>query len=485
MKSINLSNLFTIMWLALSLTFNSCSSDDDRVFAPPAVEEPDESVASIEYYLTTSDEANLVELQETGVQSLQDNNSFTINIDESETYQTMDGFGYTLTGGSALHLNNMSASARNTTLNDIFGSESLHSSYLRISIGASDLDQAPFSYNDLPPGQTDINLDNFSIAPDQTNLIPVLKEIIAINPDVKIMGSPWSAPVWMKDNGETVGGSLQPQYYGVYADYFVKYIEAMQSEGITIDAITIQNEPENPFNNPSMAMTAEEQADFIANHLGPAFTAAGITTKIVIFDHNPDNISYPISVLNNATANQYIDGSAFHLYAGQINSLGAVHNAHPDKNIYFTEQWIGAPGDFAADFKWHIRELIIGATRNWSKTVLEWNLAADENLQPRTNGGCTQCLGALTISGNDVTKNPAYYIVKQASSFVKQGSVRVRSNTNTSLPNVAFKTPDGEVVVIVLNDTDQEQVFNINVESNPITTRLPAEGVGTYVWRNN
>lgn len=477
--------LIAIVITTFLVAVNACSSNDDQIFEPPVVGDPGEAQGGVEFYLTTPDESNLVRLQESGVESLQENQHFTINIDESSTYQEMDGFGFTLTGGSAYHINNMSFSVKNELLNDLFGPDGVHSSYVRISVGASDLDFAPFSYNDLPPGQTDPNQNNFSISPDREHLIPVLQDIIAINPDIKIMGSPWSPPVWMKDNQNTVGGELLPQFYSSYATYFVKYVQAMQEEGITIDAVTVQNEPENPNNNPSLFMTAEQQADFVGNHLGPAFAEAGITTKIIIFDHNPDNIGYPISVLNNATANQYIDGSAFHLYAGQINSLSAVHNAHPDKNIYFTEQWIGAPGNFSEDFRWHMRELIIGATRNWSKTVLEWNLAADENLRPHTNGGCTQCLGALTISGNNVTKNPAYYIVKQASSFVKQGSVRIQSNSNSTIPNVAFKTPNNEIVVIVLNDTDQQQNFNINVQSRPITTRLPAGAGGTFVWRQN
>ena len=477
--------LIAIVITTFLVAVNACSSNDDQIFEPPVVGDPGEAQEGVEFYLTTPDESNLVRLQESGVESLQENQHFTINIDESSTYQEMDGFGFTLTGGSAYHINNMSFSVKNELLNDLFGPDGVHSSYVRISVGASDLDFAPFSYNDLPPGQTDPSQNNFSISPDREHLIPVLQDIIAINPDIKIMGSPWSPPVWMKDNQNTVGGELLPQFYSSYATYFVKYVQAMQEEGITIDAVTVQNEPENPNNNPSLFMTAEQQADFVGNHLGPAFAEAGITTKIIIFDHNPDNIGYPISVLNNATANQYIDGSAFHLYAGQINSLSAVHNAHPDKNIYFTEQWIGAPGNFSEDFRWHMRELIIGATRNWSKTVLEWNLAADENLRPHTNGGCTQCLGALTISGNNVTKNPAYYIVKQASSFVKQGSVRIQSNSNSTIPNVAFKTPNEEIVVIVLNDTDQQQNFNINVQSRPITTRLPAGAGGTFVWRQN
>jgi len=399
--------------------------------------------------------------------------------------QEMDGFGFALTGGSALHIHNMTATERGLLLNELFdyGDNNIGTSYLRVSIGASDLDEKVFSYNDLPPGQTDVDMEQFTLDEDRKHLIPVLKEILLINPDIKILGSPWSPPVWMKTNGSSIGGSLKTEYYDAYAKYFIKYVQGMADEGITIDAITVQNEPLHPGNNPSLLMLAAEQAAFIKNSLGPAFQNAGIQTKIIIWDHNADRPDYPISVLNDPDAKQYIDGSAFHLYGGDISALSEVHNAHPDKNLYFTEQWVGAPGDFAADLKWHVRELIIGATRNWSRNVIEWNLAADENQDPHTPGGCSLCLGALTISGNQVTRNSAYYIIAHASKFVRPGSQRVYSTTTPDLPNVAFKTTDKRIVVIVLNNGNAEESFNILIEDKAINSRLSVGSVGTYVWQ--
>jgi glucosylceramidase len=473
-------NNIMIKILLILLTLQACDSNEMPYYPPPVA-----ATVPVDFYLTSPDRSNLVTLQQSGITALTQNQNFTINVNPNTTYQSMDGFGFSLTGGSAFHINNMSALARSTLLNDLFSPNGIHSSYLRISIGASDLDATVFSYSNLPAGQTDLNLNNFSLAPDLTHLIPVLNEIIAINPSIKIMATPWSAPTWMKTNQSSVGGELNPQFYGVYANYFVKYVQEMALNGITIDAITVQNEPENPFNNPSMVMTAAQQIDFIANHLGPAFANANITTKIVAFGHNPDSYNYPITVLNNPVARNFIAGSSFHLYAGQISNLSLVHNAHPDKNIYFSEQWIESPGDFPSDLRWHTRELIVGATRNWSRTVLEWNLAADSNNAPFTPGGCTKCLGAVTINGNTVEKNSAYYIIALASKFVKPGSVRIESNFASQLPNVAFKTPNGEIVVIVLNNTDAQQNFNINVAANPVSTRLPAGAVGTFVWTQN
>lgn len=469
---------FTILFFTYCIM--SCSSNTN------ADNTPDVSITTysdVELYLTKADKSELFEFHEKSVPNYLSNINFSINVNPNITYQKIDGFGFSLTGGSALHLNNMSSSERSKVLTDLFSLNGIGVSYLRVSIGASDLDAEVFSYNDLLSGETDINLNQFSINKDKENLIPILKEILAINLDIKIMGSPWSAPVWMKSNNNSIGGSLKPEYYSVYANYFVKYIKAYQSEGITIDAITIQNEPLHDGNNPSMYMKAIDQAEFIKNHLGPAFKTAGIQTKIIVWDHNADNPSYPINIYNDADANKYIDGAAFHLYGGKISNLSSVHNAFPDKNLYFTEQWVGVNSKFKDNLLWHTSNLIVGAARNWCKTVLEWNLASNSKLEPHTPGGCTECLGAITIDGNNVTKNSAYYIIAHASKLVRPGSKRISSTNSTDLPNVAFKTPNNEIVVIIANNTSIDKSFNINVLDEPVTTSLKAGSVGTYVWK--
>jgi glucosylceramidase len=408
----------------------------------------------------------------------------TIVVDESQSFQTIDGFGYCLTGGSAMLLGRMNATNRAALLKELFDpvGNNIGISYLRVSIGASDLDDHVFSYNDLPAGQTDINQDKFSIAEDKKFLIPVLKEILAINPAIKIMGSPWSPPAWMKTNDSTKGGSLKPEYYDSYAKYFVKYIQSMKAEGIVIDAITVQNEPLHPGNNPSLLMLAPDQANFIKKSLGPAFRSANITTKIVIYDHNADRPDYPMSILNDADAAQYIDGSAFHLYGGTIDSLMKVHNAFPQKNLYFTEQWIGQPGNLKVDLVWNTKNIVIGAVRNWCKVALQWNLAANSKWEPHTPGGCTECLGAITIDSNKVVRNPAYYIMAHPAKFVRPGSVRIASNEIDSLPNAAFKTPAGKKVLIVLNEGSAVKKFNIQSNGKQMSASLNAGAVATYSW---
>ncbi|MGC4039460.1 MAG: glycoside hydrolase family 30 beta sandwich domain-containing protein [Flavobacterium sp.] len=446
---------------------------------------PTPTTNEVDFWLTKATGTSKLEKQSIVLGFSTTNNIYpNIDVNDSQVFQTVDGFGYTLTGGSAHAINQLGTSKKQELLQELFGSNSnsISVNYLRISIGASDLNATVFSYDDMPAGQTDTALSNFSLAPD-AELIQMLKDILLINPNIKIMATPWSPPVWMKDNNSTIGGSLQPQYYGVYAQYFVKYIQAMQAQNIRIDAITPQNEPLHPGNNPSMLMTALQQAEFIKTNLGPAFQTNGITTKIVTYDHNCDKPEYPITVLSDAGANPFIDGSAFHLYAGDISALSTVRGQFPTKNLYFTEQYTASTGSFDGDLKWHIKNVIIGSMRNWSKTALEWNLANDATFGPHTDGGCTTCKGAITITGSFAyEKNVAYYIIAHASKFVPAGSVRISSTQAGSISTAAFKTPANKKVLIALNEGTSPQIFNIKYNNKWVAVQLEAGSVGTFVW---
>ncbi len=405
----------------------------------------------------------------------------TIDVDDRRRYQQIDGFGYALTGGSAQHLIRMESTARAAILRELFGTEGngIGVSYLRLSIGASDLNDHVFSYDDLPPGETDPQMAGFTLGQDRLDVIPVMKQILAINPAIRVLGSPWSAPAWMKTNEAVKGGQLKPEFYDAYARYFVRYIAAMHAEGIRIDAITIQNEPLNEKNTPSMKMLAPEQAEFIKNHLGPAFHRAGIATKIILYDHNCDVPEYALSILGDPAAAKYVDGSGFHLYGGKIEAMSQVHHAFPGKNLYFTEQMV-----IGSNITNPVQRLIIGATRNWSRNVLLWNLAADPKNQPHTdNGGCTMCQGAITIDGNAVTRNAAYYTLAHASKLVRPGSVRIESSGPESLPNVAFSTPGGRKVLIVVNRGPAAQEFRIAWRGKAAAASLQPGAVATYTWQ--
>lgn len=438
-------------------------------------------------WLTTPDRSSLLKEQTPTLKFGSEAAGGTvIDVDDAKKFQTMDGFGFALTGGSAQLINKMNAGARAALLKELFTTEGdgIAVSYLRVSVGASDMNDHVYTYDDLPKGETDVKMEKFSLGEDQTDVIPVLKEILAIQPKVKILASPWTAPLWMKTSGVARGGVLKPEYFDAYALYWVKYIEAMKGAGITIDALTVQNEPLNEKNTPSMLMLESEQADFIANHLGPALKKAGLKTKVILYDHNLDHPLYPLSILKDKAANKYIDGTGFHLYGGEVSAFDEVHNAFPKKNLYFTEQSINdRHGATEMNISRPVARVVIGATRHWSKNVLLWNLAADPQAGPHTNeGGCPVCYGALTIDGDKVTKLVAYYTIGHASKFVPDGSVRIGSEPSEALPNVAFKTTEGKTVLLVANTGAAAAEFSVRYHGKVLKASLDAGAVGTYVW---
>ncbi|HKV24637.1 MAG TPA: glycoside hydrolase family 30 beta sandwich domain-containing protein [Candidatus Acidoferrum sp.] len=445
----------------------------------------------VQFWLTNPDKSALFELQKPSLNfSKEKRNGETrgpvIEIDDHKKFQSIAGFGFALTGGSAQHLAHMDSAKRAALLHELFSLDgnSIGISYLRISIGSSDLNDRAFSYDDLPAGETDPGLAKFSLAPDRAELIPVLKEILAINPKIEILGSPWSAPPWMKTNDNAKGGSLKPEFYQAYANYFVKYIEGMRAEGITISAITVQNEPLNDKNTPSMLMSAEEEAQFIERFLGPAFQSAKIRTKIILYDHNCNQPGYPMSILKDPRAYRYVDGSGFHLYEGKIEAMSEVHDAFPRKNLYFTEFMAVEPTEGARiTISKPVVETFMGALQNWSRNVLLWNLAADSKFEPHTdNGGCPICQGAVTIDGNEVTRNLAYYAMAHFSKFVRRGSVRIASTAPDKLPNVAFRAPGGKSVLVVANTAVAAQEFSVKSHGRIFHSELKAGAVGTYAW---
>lgn len=440
--------------------------------------------SAAEMWLTKGDESVKLQKQTSVSFTITADNLPKIEVDPTQTFQSVDGFGYTLTGGSVEVLNELTPAKRKALLQELFGkgANAISVSYLRLSIGASDLDEDYFSYDDVPAGQTDVSLSKFSLEKNRA-LISMLKEILDINPKIKIIATPWSPPVWMKDNQSSVGGSLIPEFYNVYAKYFVKYIQEMAKNGITINAICPQNEPLNPKNNPSLLMTSPQQLDFIKNHLGPEFSKNNIKTKIVVYDHNCDVPEYATDILKDPEAAKYIDGSAFHLYGGEVSAMGKVHDAFPNKNLYFTEQWTGSKSDFKGDLNWHVRNVIIGTMRNWSKIALEWNLANDENFNPHTPGGCTECKGAITVSDKDnFSRNVSYYIIAHASKFIPPNSVRIASTQTEKVASAAFKTPEGNMVVILQNDSATPDQISIRFNGKNAPVRLEGQSVATLIF---
>jgi glucosylceramidase len=426
---------------------------------------------SVSVWLTSGDQSRLLQ-QQGNVNFGADagTNATTITVNEGSTFQSIDGFGYTLTQGSAKLISALSAAAQTSLLNELFSSSGIGLSVVRIGVGATDMSESSYTYRDGA---------SFSLSgPDLTYTIPILKKILAINPNIKVLATPWTAPRWMKTNGSFVGGSLKAENYESYGQYWLDYMNAMKGQGINIWAITPQNEPENANNEPSMLLTKENELGLINDYIGPKLRGAGFNCKIICFDHNCNNTDYPTYVAQNST---YVDGSAFHLYEGNISAMSTVKNA-TGKNVYFTEQYTDKNGSFSGDFSWHTQNVVLGSLNNWSKTVLEWNLASDSQTGPHTPGGSTVSKGALTINGTTITRNVGYYIIAQISKFVQANAVRIGANSSGSIQTAAFRNPDGTKVLLAYNTSSSAVSFKVKWGSQSFTYNIPGGTSATFRW---
>jgi glucosylceramidase len=447
----------------------------------------------VNVWRTNADRSELLTHQRLAKSTAPDPAATTIVVDDTKPMQPIEGFGFAMTGGSAQLIHHMSPSARHKLLKELFGTgkDDMSVSYLRLSIGASDMNDHVYTYDDLAAGETDPTLAHFTLGEDEKDVIPVMKEVLAISPHLHILASPWTAPAWMKTNDSFKGGTLKPEFAATYAAYLVRYLKAMQAHGIPIDAITMQNEPLNPKNTPSLVFEADQEGAFLRDAFGPALVAAGLKTKVVLFDHNCNHPDYPITILKDPRAAQYAAGSGFHLYEGEISALTEVHNTFPEKSLYFTEQMVI---EEIHDGKQRpvsdpTARVVIGAMRNWSRTVLLWNLAADEHFGPHTdNGGCPVCQGAITIEGDKVSRNIALYTIAHASKFVPAGSTRIASTEDddakpeSSLTNVAWRRPDGKHVLLVANNTKESKPIKVEAGPHNFSTTITAGETATFLW---
>jgi glucosylceramidase len=402
----------------------------------------------------------------------------TVVVDPTLTFQEMRGFGGSITDSSATVLYRLSPVARDATMRSLFDPATGDGlDYLRQPIGASDfVATAVYTYDDVPAGQTDYPQAHFSIAHDQAQILPLLRQAEALNPRLQIMGSPWSPPAWMKTSGSLIGGRLidDPRIYRSYALYLLKFVQAYRAAGVTVDAITVQNEPQNrsPSGYPGTDLPSWQE-DQVIDQLGPMLRTAGLHTRILAYDHNwsehPNDIastrpdetadidSYPQNVLTSPAA-RWVDGVAYHCYFGDPSAMRALHEHFPDKAIYFTEcsgsQSSDPANTFSDTLKWHARNLIIGTTRNWAETVISWNLALDPSGGPHV-GGCDTCTGIVTVGpGDTVTNNAEYYTLGHLARFVAPGAVRIASTSfgttgwNGQVMDVAFRNPNGTTVLV-------------------------------------
>lgn len=409
-----------------------------------------------------------------------------IVVDPNRRYQTMVGFGASMTDSSAYLLSRLPASTRRSIMGDLFDPETgIGLSMLRQPLGASDFAVgAAYSYDDQPAGQTDADLADFSIDRDRAYLLPRLREAYEINPAISFMATPWSAPGWMKTSDSLITGSLRPEFHQTYARYLVEFVRAYASEGIPTDYLSMQNEPlYEPEDYPGMLVLPDQAATFLGQSLGPALDQAGLTdTAILGYDHNWDIPAYPEAIYADPLAATRVRGTAWHCYSGTVSSQSVSHNSYPHAQSFLTEcsggEWQGTQTQ-AFDLT---MGAVIGVPRHWGQAAILWNLALDERNGPFI-GGCRTCRGVVTVADDGtVTKNLEYWALGHVSGFVTPGAVRIGSSQPAGSPvsNVAFRNPDGSVIVVAHNGAPERQTFDIRLGRRHVTVTLAAGAAGTY-----
>ncbi len=473
---------------------SSSVKGSEEPVSPP--EKPQESSAVA--YVTTADKTRLFEESALPIRKAGSMAVNKVELDSTVRYQTIDGFGAALTGSSCYNLMQMEPSARNTFLKEIFDKkDGLGVSLIRVSIGSSDFGLDEYTWCDVK------GIGNFAVNTyDKRDVFPVLKEIYSINPDVKIIGTPWTAPRWMKrgvnvnvDYYSWTSGRLKPSCYQDYAQYFVKWIQTMEKEGFDIYAVTLQNEPLNKGNSMSMFMTWEEQRDFIKEAVGPAFAKAGLDTKILLFDHNynydnlADQQEYPLKILADPEAAKYVAGTAWHNYSGNVAELDKIASKAPGKDIFFTEASIGGWNyDFAKTLINDFDNIFMQTLSRGNKGVTLWNLMLDQNSGPKRPGGCQNCYGVVTLdtnTGKVSERNTHYYQIAHASKVISQGAVRISATgvNAAGISYLAFLNPDHSYGIIALNTGAEDFQFTFSDKTNSVKLAVPAKSIASVRWK--
>lgn len=457
--------------------------------------------ADVTMYVTTNTRSQEFKKQTATFSEKSNMSPSTIKLEPSTRYQTMDGFGAAITGSTCYNLMQMSKENRDKFLKETFSTtDGMGQSYIRIAIGCSDFSLSEYTCCDTP------GIENFSLTPEETDyVIPVLREIKAINPDVKIMGSPWTCPRWMKVNNLTdlqpfnswTSGQLNPKYYADYATYFVKWIQAFEQQGFKIYSVTPQNEPLNRGNSASLFMGWKEQLEFVKNHLVSQFRNANLNTKVYLFDHNynydnmADQNDYPVKIYDAGIDSDVVAGAAYHNYGGDRSELLDIQGRYPDRELVFTETSIGTWNDgknLEVRLIDDMREVALGTVNNWCRGVIVWNLMLDSDRGPNREGGCQTCYGAVDIDRatySSIIRNSHYFIIGHLSSVVKPGAVRIGTSgfSDTGFHFSAFENPDGSYAVVLLNSNDSNKVITLDDGKNHFSYEVPKKSVISYLWK--
>jgi glucosylceramidase len=454
---------------------------------------------AVSVVLSTQDQTNLMAAQPSVNFTVTSTGANKLIVDDTQTYQSIEGFGAAFTDSAADLLENVVPAANlPTTLNDLFtrNGNGIGLSFMRNPMGASDIALSVYSFDDQSVGTTDLPLSSFSIAHDQSYILPLVKAAKALNPQMKLMANPWSPPGWMKDPTSMspvsmLGGNLLMTSANetAFANYFVDYLKAYQAAGVSVDYISLQNEPLYVTTSyPSMGMSATNQLSLLSGYVLPALTSANLTTKVLVYDHNWDSASYPETVFAGLSAQQLtqVAGAAWHGYGGSAGAQQSVHDLYPSMGQYMTEHsggtWVA--NQFTSDFI-EITQVL----RNEGKAYVKWSLALNEKLGPDLTqnagfGGCNTCTPIVTVNSTTgaVTKDIEYYTLGHYSKYVLPGAVRVYSSNTPTMASVAFLNPDNSKVLVAYNNSSSSQAFQAQWGIYSLSYTLPAWGAATFTW---
>ena len=404
-----------------------------------------------------------------------------ITLNPEKKFQEILGFGAAFTDASCYMFNQLSPGARDQLFHELFHPSELGLNVCRTCIGASDYSTELYSFDE---GDPDPDLNRFSIDHDRAYLLPSLRQAAKVNPELFLFSSPWSPPGWMKANGSMLGGSMRKKHFASYAQYFLKFLQAYAAEGVTIQAVTSQNEVDTDQDGrmPACLWGQEYEIEFVKRHLGPLLKANGIPAKIWLLDHNYNLWGRVICELDDPDVRKYTNAVAWHGYVGGASMMSKVHEAHPDAEMHWTE---GGPDytspDYATDWaQWG--HTFAEALRNWCQSLTGWNLALDEKGRP--NIGPFTCGGLVTIhsQSKEITRSGQYWAFAHFSRLIRRGARRFDSQGMLpKVEHVACENPGGQKVLVVSNEGAARSVA-LQIGSMAAELPLEADSVTTLSW---
>lgn len=405
-------------------------------------------------------------------------------IDDKSEFQTMIGFGGAFTESAAYNLSRVNKEVREKAIKAYFDKEEgLGYTLGRVSIHSCDFSLNSYTYIE----EGDIELKTFDISRDLKLVVPLIKDAEKYAEEsISLLASPWSPPAFMKTNNSMLrGGELLPKYFDSWANYYVKFIEEYRKLGLTLWGITVQNEPAAVQRWDSCIYSAEQERDFVKNHLGPIMGKNKVDdVKILIWDHNRDiMVERAKTVLEDKEASKYVWGTAFHWYVSEaFENVGKVHDLFPDKGLLFTE---GCQEGGVHFNSWKTGERyarnMIGDFNNWCQGYIDWNLFLDNTGGPNHVNNLCDAPIIVDIFPENLIHQSSYYYIGHFSKYVRPGAVRIGLKNNTSLQSVAFKNSDSSIAFIVLNETTDDQSFTFEYNHKSYTQTIKNNSIMTII----